>query len=87
MTKKEALVALSRGEGALARAQDDEPVFILTARDVVATAAVREWARAALRFRRLVSNDDNLLATIADVNRLADTMDEWRSMNWEDYPE
>jgi hypothetical protein len=84
MTKKEALVALSRGEGAVARAQDDEPVFILMARDVLAASVVREYARAAMRFRGLVP-EAKLTDKLAEVHRVADAMDEWRSKNWEDY--
>lgn len=44
MTKAQELDAATRGEGCLGRSQDDEPVFILCARDRFAAGVVRTWA-------------------------------------------
>lgn len=43
-TKSECLEKAERGEGCLGRSQDDEPVFVLVARDITAPNAVRNWA-------------------------------------------
>ena len=47
MTKAEVLAAAARGEGPLGRSADEEPVFVLVARDVFAVAAVEDWIRSA----------------------------------------
>jgi hypothetical protein len=44
MIKKLELEAANRGEGCLGKSQDDEPVFVLVARDRLAANAVRLWA-------------------------------------------
>jgi hypothetical protein len=44
ITKKEVLEAALRGEGALGRASDDEPVFCLRAQDCLAADLVDKWA-------------------------------------------
>ena len=44
MTKAEILAAAARGEGCLGRSQDDEPVFIICARDRVSSKTVHYWA-------------------------------------------
>jgi hypothetical protein len=43
-TKREELDALAAGTGVLAKAADDEPIFILRAQDILAPAIVAEWA-------------------------------------------
>jgi hypothetical protein len=47
MTKKEVLDAAARGEGCLGRSADDEPVFVIVARDLTSTRAVFAWCRLA----------------------------------------
>jgi hypothetical protein len=49
ITKSDVLAAAGRGEGALGKSDDDEPVFVVTARDVCAEATVRAWLHAAAR--------------------------------------
>ncbi len=44
MTKALELESLAKGEGCLGKSADDEPVFILVARDMYAAEAVRHWA-------------------------------------------
>lgn len=43
MTKREVLDAAARGEGCLGRSQDDEPVFVVCARDLLSTQTVLKW--------------------------------------------
>lgn len=44
MLKREELDLANNEEGCLGKAADDEPVFILRAKDVLAPIAVRRWA-------------------------------------------
>lgn len=44
ITKKEVLNAALKGEGALGKAADDEPVFVLRAQDAEAADLVELWA-------------------------------------------
>lgn len=44
VTKREELELLAKGEGCLAKAADDEPVFILRAQDAFAPLAIVDWA-------------------------------------------
>lgn len=43
-SKKETLAQAQQGQGCLGRASDDEPVFILRAKDLLASAVVDHWA-------------------------------------------
>lgn len=45
MIKSDAVKALAKGEGCLGRSQDDEPVFILVARDRTSSKTVRQWVQ------------------------------------------
>lgn len=79
MTKREELNAASRGEGCLGRSHDDEPVFILVARDQLASDAVRDWARRFLAVRfDLGTFDDRAKAKYDEAMMLANRMDDWR---------
>lgn len=71
MTKREVLDAAANGEGCLGRSQDDEPVFVLCARDVLAIGAVQDWIRQAAHAG---VND----AKIAGAMRDARQMNVWR---------
>lgn len=44
ITAKELREATLRGEGPLAKAHDDEPVFLLRAQDNIAAQLVEKWA-------------------------------------------
>jgi hypothetical protein len=44
ITAKELREATARGEGPLAKAADDEPVFLLRGQDCLAAASVERWA-------------------------------------------
>ena len=56
----------------LNRAADDEPIFVLRAKDRLAPAAVYEWARAA---ERGASHEPE---RIAEARMLAQVMMNWR---------
>jgi hypothetical protein len=71
MTKADVLDATARGEGCLGKSADDEPVFVLVARDVFATSAVDDWIRAA---ERAGVNTDKL----EDARRVRVAMRAWR---------
>lgn len=71
MTKAEELAAVAKGEGCLGRSQDDEPVFVLVARDKFAASTVRKWAETVAHFRGHSAKTDEAYA-------LADRMDVWR---------
>lgn len=71
MIKVHELEANAKGEGCLGRSQDDEPVFILVARDRLAAGCVRYWAARA--FAQGVN-----AAKVDEANALADQMDAWR---------
>lgn len=83
MIKAHELAAMALGEGCLAKSADDEPIFILCARDVLAAGQVREWAD---RLESVAANrpiDDGGLdgkrkAKIAEARALAVAMDQWR---------
>lgn len=84
MIKADELAAMARGEGCLAKSADDEPIFILCARDIFAARAVREWADELERnAARLPLDAGGLTAgrqeKIAEARRLALQMDRWRA--------
>ncbi len=72
MTKTEELVALTNGRGCFARSAPDEPLFILCARDVLASDAIREWVRLA----KAIDVSD---AKVTEAEDLANAMDVWRT--------
>lgn len=79
MTKAEELKAVARGEGCLGRSQDDEPVFILVARDQLASDVVRWWAERFLALRMDFGDfDGRAKAKYDEAVALADRMDDWR---------
>ena len=55
------------------RAADDEPVFVLRAKDIAAPWAIREWIKARQEFGLNNKFDAKLL----EAERLALQMDEW----------
>lgn len=56
------------------QAADDEPIFVLRAKDVLAAGAVRWWARTA---ETMGLHRDK----ISDAFRIANEMDVWREEN------
>ena len=70
LTAKEVREATVRGEGALGKADDEEPVFVLRARDLLAADLVEKWAV-----------DANLVNVpwdkVREAKIIAQTMREW----------
>lgn len=62
---------LQREDSCINRAGDDEPVFVLRAKDVLASALVRTWAE----FADATGAHEPERA--AEARELADLMDEW----------
>jgi hypothetical protein len=76
MTKKEVLEAALRGEGALGKAADDEPVFVLRAQDCLAADLVDKWAI----FARVGMPSAGVEASGHKINeavQIADAMRNW----------
>lgn len=71
MNKRDTLAAAAVGDGCLGRSRDDEPVFVLCARDPLAPALVREWAFCYERLNGASPKVDEAL-------QLADQMRVWR---------
>ncbi len=71
MTKAKEVAALARGEGCLGKSQDDEPVFVLCARDPLASAVVRYWSD-------LANSNGVRPGKVLEARALADAMDQWR---------
>ena len=71
MLKRDEVAALERGEGCLGKSADDEPVFILCARDTLAPDTVRTWADAA---EAAMCNPEK----VASARALADQMEAWQ---------
>lgn len=74
---------LAAGEGCLAKAADDEPVFILRGQDLAAPAAVVAWAHAAsfeaLRSPKGMSRETE--RKILDAFAVATEMNHWQMAN------
>lgn len=76
MIKAKELEQAIRGEGCLGKAADDEPVFILRAKDQLASVVVRRWADLA----EAASHPDSpTRKKAADARQLAKDMDNWRA--------
>jgi hypothetical protein len=68
-------------DGCFSRALDDEPMFVLLARDDQAPQRVRDWAtqrRADISMGRRPASDQ---AVVDDAFETADRMEEWRREN------
>jgi hypothetical protein len=50
-TKQETVEQAARGEGCLGRALDDEPVFVLRARDALAVRTIQFWMQELAKIR------------------------------------
>lgn len=78
MIKREEVLALQEGRGCLGRSADDEPVFILVARDKFASRMVREWADLVeMEAKRTAELTATRKAKIAEARTLAMKMDAW----------
>ena len=66
---------LANPTSCLNRAQPDEPVFVLRAKDVCAAQAIRYWCSLRVDFGKNVSLDDQITEALG----LAKQMDDWRA--------
>lgn len=64
-------MATKHTDGCFQKAEDDEPLFTLLARDPLAPGLVREWAH-----QRLAAGKDN--AHTREAFAVADKMEAWR---------
>lgn len=79
MTKQETIGMAAHGKGCLGKSADDEPVFVLVARDVLAPKFVRSWADHVTQLAREAGTlTDALQAKIAEALRVADEMVTWQ---------
>ena len=69
-TKADLVKDLQDGTGCIGRTADDEPGFLICARDPLGGSIVRNWASGAIAHR---VNPDK----IADALRIASAMDAW----------
>ncbi len=67
----------ARGEGALGRAADDEPVFVLRGQDKLAATLVNEWA---LRAR----DEGCPPEKVAEAQELSRLMSQWPNRKYPD---
>jgi hypothetical protein len=70
----------AEGKGCLGRCHPDEPVFILCARDAVASEVVRFWAKRVgelAQARKIMTPERR--AKIEEAEKLADMMDAWHT--------
>jgi hypothetical protein len=73
--KAEELALMAEGKGCLGKAADDEPLFILRAKDPAAAFIVRVWCQ--LAWQAELHEPEK----IEDAKVLADRMEAWRMRN------
>jgi hypothetical protein len=76
ITKKEVLEAALRGEGALGKAADDEPIFCLRGQDCLAADLVDQWAIQASVAVPAVGGSD-MGHKVGEARLIADFMRRW----------
>ena len=64
---------IAAGDSCLNKAADDEPVFVLRAKDPNGAQTVRHWAN--------IAGENHEPEKITEARELADKMDEWRKQN------
>lgn len=76
ITKKEVLEAALRGEGALGKAADDEPVFVLRAQDCHAADLVDQWVTW-VRIATPAVGSENTVHKSNEARLIAELMRRW----------
>ena len=76
ITAKELREATLRGEGPLAKAADDEPVFLLRAQDNLAADLVEKWAIWAATAIPTIGGK-RMLDKVAEAQLIANEMRRW----------
>lgn len=66
-------------QGCMAKAFDQEPTFVLLARDVVAPAAIREWCRLRYLHGKNGAQDAQITEALAIADVMADEQKFWHS--------
>lgn len=80
MNKTETIEAALQGDGCLGRSADDEPVFVLCARDRFAPGLVRKWAdRVEAVANEHGEGTERTRQKIASARELADEMEAWQA--------
>lgn len=77
MTAKELRDATLRGEGPLAKAADDEPVFLLRGQDNLAAELVGKWATLASVMVPSVDEGSRFAIKVAEARQISDAMHHW----------
>lgn len=67
--------------GCFARALDDEPMFVLLARDDRAPERVREWATQRRADISMGKRPESDMAVVDEAFQCADDMEDWREEN------
>jgi hypothetical protein len=65
--------------GCMAKAFDDEPTFVLLARDPCAPAAIRAWINARIAIGFNMDTDDKIVEAEAMAQLMAEERDRWRA--------
>lgn len=81
-TKKETLEAALRGEGCLGRARDDEPVFVLRAKDMFAGSVIRYWMHQVMMSTSMKDNKK-----IDGANKVFEEFATWAAKNGTKVPD
>lgn len=82
MKASEEIALAVKGKGCLGRSALDEPVFVLVARDIFASARVREWADEVERVAvNTASYTGARQVKVNEARALAKQMDDWRMAN------
>lgn len=68
---------LTNPDSCMSRAQDDEPTFVLLARDDAAPDTILAWAAKRISIGKNTISDPQIKEALA----LADAMEEWRRKN------
>jgi hypothetical protein len=68
-------------DGCFAKALDDEPMFVLLARDQQAPARVREWATQRKADISMGKRPESDMAQVEEAFACAGRMEEWREEN------
>lgn len=72
ITRRNVIDALAEGQGVLGKAHDNEPVFILRARDPSARTVVQYWISRA----KMLGTDP---AKLAEAKAIEDAIEEWNA--------
>ena len=77
MTAKELREATLRGEGPLAKAADDEPVFLLRGQDNLAAELVGKWATLASVMVPSIDHESVAAKKVAEARQISEAMAAW----------